>query len=47
MIQSLTFGEPLWRYDDELELLEAFYAIVEGTVFFISTELCTHVVDTQ
>ena len=42
-----TFGEPLWTYRDELELLEAFYAIVEGTVFLISSERCTNVADTQ
>ena len=42
-----TFGEPLWTYRDELELLEAFYAIVEGTVYLISTELCTNVADMQ
>ncbi|EPS93207.1 NAD-binding protein [Fomitopsis schrenkii] len=28
-----TFGEPLWRYHDELELLEAFCAIVEAHQF--------------
>ena len=42
-----TFGEPLWLYRDELELLEAFYAIVEGMAIIISMQLCTNVMDVQ
>ena len=42
-----TFGEPLWTYHDELELLEAFYAIVEGTEVFLSKQLCANATDTQ
>lgn len=42
-----TFGEPLWRYHDELELLEAFCAIVEGTVSPLPTQLYAKVTVAQ
>lgn len=34
-----TLGEPLWGYQDELELLEAFSAIIKGMTFLVSTQL--------